>query len=236
VDGSLLGHGRDASGQYYRRNRYYDPSAGRFTQEDPIGLAGGINLYGFADGDPVTYVDPYGLFKCPGAPGCPKVSESGLDVIIARLGSIEIRSGGTRSWRNNNPGNLRPGAFTSRHGAIGQTNNGVTGSFAVFNDVETGERARGILITSGDYSTLSVMGMIAKYAPASDGNNVEAYQAYVRGQTGLSNERMGELSSGQLQSVLKAMRTHEGFREGTVTRRSTGACAREDACTPPPPE
>jgi RHS repeat-associated protein len=36
------------------RNRYYDPKTGRFTQEDPIGLAGGPNLYGFAAGDPVT--------------------------------------------------------------------------------------------------------------------------------------------------------------------------------------
>jgi hypothetical protein len=54
---------RDASGQMYRRNRYYDPQTGQFTQPDPIGLAGGLNAYGFADGDPVSYADPYGL--CP---------------------------------------------------------------------------------------------------------------------------------------------------------------------------
>ena len=35
----------------------------RFTQEDPIGLAGGLNLYGFASGDPVNFSDPFGL--CP---------------------------------------------------------------------------------------------------------------------------------------------------------------------------
>jgi RHS repeat-associated protein len=63
--GSLVRHGRDAGGQYYRRNRYYDAGTGRFTQEDPIGLAGGINLYGYANGDPVTYADPYGLSACP---------------------------------------------------------------------------------------------------------------------------------------------------------------------------
>jgi len=36
------------------------------TQEDPIGLAGGLNLYGFAGGDPINFSDPFGL--CPG--GC----------------------------------------------------------------------------------------------------------------------------------------------------------------------
>jgi hypothetical protein len=44
------------------RNRYYDPQTGRFTQQDPIGLAGGMNLYGFAEGDPINFSDPYGLF------------------------------------------------------------------------------------------------------------------------------------------------------------------------------
>jgi RHS repeat-associated protein len=59
--GSLIYGQRDFSGLHYRRNRFYDAEQGRFTQEDPIGMAGGINLYGFANGDPVTYSDPYGL-------------------------------------------------------------------------------------------------------------------------------------------------------------------------------
>jgi RHS repeat-associated protein len=60
--GSLVQSSEDASGLMYRRNRYYDPKTGRFTQEDPIGLAGGLNTYGFAGGDPVSYEDPYGLY------------------------------------------------------------------------------------------------------------------------------------------------------------------------------
>ncbi len=59
--GGLLNEMRDASGLMYRRNRYYDPQTGRFTQEDPIGIAGGLNVYGYAAGDPVSYSDPYGL-------------------------------------------------------------------------------------------------------------------------------------------------------------------------------
>ena len=59
--GGLVDGMRDATGQMYMRNRYYDPATGQFTQMDPIGLAGGLNAYGFAAGDPVTYSDPYGL-------------------------------------------------------------------------------------------------------------------------------------------------------------------------------
>ena len=66
--GGLLMDQQDATGLLYRRNRYYDPMSGRFTQEDPIGLAGGLNVYGFAGGDPVNFADPFGL--CPGLPKC----------------------------------------------------------------------------------------------------------------------------------------------------------------------
>jgi RHS repeat-associated protein len=61
--GSLVRGRRDASGLTYLRNRYYDPATGQFTQLDPIGLAGGLNLYGFAGGDPINFSDPFGL--CP---------------------------------------------------------------------------------------------------------------------------------------------------------------------------
>ena len=66
--GGLVDGMRDATGQMYMRNRYYDPATGQFTQMYPIGLAGGLNAYGFAAGDPVSYADPYGL--CPPIKDC----------------------------------------------------------------------------------------------------------------------------------------------------------------------
>jgi RHS repeat-associated protein len=59
--GTLLERKLDKSGLEYKRNRYYDPANGRFSQEDPIGVSGGLNLYGFAEGDPVNFADPFGL-------------------------------------------------------------------------------------------------------------------------------------------------------------------------------
>jgi RHS repeat-associated protein len=45
------------------RNRAYDQATGRWTQEDPVGVAGGINLYEFNGNNPVMFTDPFGL--CP---------------------------------------------------------------------------------------------------------------------------------------------------------------------------
>ena len=57
--GTMIEGKRDGVGLEYKRNRYYDPQAGRFTQGDPIGVAGGLNAYGFAGGDPVNFPDPF---------------------------------------------------------------------------------------------------------------------------------------------------------------------------------
>jgi RHS repeat-associated protein len=48
-------------GLYYYRARYYDPRIGRFLNEDPIGLAGGINFYRYVAANPANLTDPTGL-------------------------------------------------------------------------------------------------------------------------------------------------------------------------------
>jgi len=48
------------TGLHYNLFRYYDPDCGRFTQQDPIGLAGGINLYQYAP-NALGWADPWGL-------------------------------------------------------------------------------------------------------------------------------------------------------------------------------
>ena len=41
-------------------HRYYDPGTGKSINRDPIGYAGGANLYGFCGGNPVNNADPSG--------------------------------------------------------------------------------------------------------------------------------------------------------------------------------
>ncbi|WP_431096854.1 Ig-like domain repeat protein [Polaromonas aquatica] len=49
------------SGLFQNWNREYNPRIGRYMQSDPIGLAGGINTFSYAGGDPLSNVDPEGL-------------------------------------------------------------------------------------------------------------------------------------------------------------------------------
>ena len=49
------------TGWHYNWHRFYDPETGRYLTPDPIGLRGGDNAYGYAGGDPLGAVDPWGL-------------------------------------------------------------------------------------------------------------------------------------------------------------------------------
>ncbi|MBU1043189.1 MAG: RHS repeat-associated core domain-containing protein [Candidatus Omnitrophica bacterium] len=53
------------TGLYFYRARWYDADNGRFISRDPIGIAGGINLYGYVEGNPVRWIDPVGLLRLP---------------------------------------------------------------------------------------------------------------------------------------------------------------------------
>ena len=50
----------EESGLHYNRFRYYDPACGRFINQDPIGLLGGVNNYLYVP-NPTGWVDPLGL-------------------------------------------------------------------------------------------------------------------------------------------------------------------------------
>ncbi|GAB2175293.1 RHS repeat-associated core domain-containing protein [Dongia sp. agr-C8] len=84
----FTGRQNDGTGLYYYRARYYNPTWGRFINEDPIGLAGGISLYGYVSGNPINNVDPFG--ECPPCLAVVVVAEGGAEAgaIAAAIGEV----------------------------------------------------------------------------------------------------------------------------------------------------
>ena len=46
---------------YHMKARYYRADLARFISMDPLGIAGGVNLYAYANGDPIRFLDALGL-------------------------------------------------------------------------------------------------------------------------------------------------------------------------------
>ncbi len=143
-----------------------------------------------------------------------RATESSKDVIYEHSdGTKYRRTGGSRAWRNSNPGNIRYSQFARRMGAIGRA-----GGFAVFPDEETGMRAIGALLRSDSYNKLTVAGAISKYAPPSE-NNTSAYHRQIERMTGLSiNKKISDLSDAEMTRVVSAIRTIEGWTPGRVVK------------------
>jgi RHS repeat-associated protein len=52
------------TGEYYNGFRDYQPLAGRYSEPDPLGIPGGLNLYVYVYNDPLNLMDPLGLLSC----------------------------------------------------------------------------------------------------------------------------------------------------------------------------
>ncbi|SDZ51886.1 RHS repeat domain-containing protein, partial [Pseudomonas salomonii] len=79
------------TGLHFNTFRFYDPDVGRFTTPDPIGLAGGINLYKYAP-NPISWIDPWGLLNLNtnGAQGNFGVYEIRIDGELHKYGKADM--------------------------------------------------------------------------------------------------------------------------------------------------
>lgn len=128
----------------------------------------------------------------------------------------------TRSWRNNNPGNLIIGDFARRNGAIGHAGStpDKKHKFAVFPDYATGRKAQAKRLKEGDmYIDLTLNELPRKYTGVKPGqpDTQEAiiYRKAIKSFSKLDMERtIRSLNDEEYKRLLDAMKRHEGFREG----------------------
>ena len=124
------------------------------------------------------------------------IAEKFINAIIKHEGWLpaneERKFNGSRSFRNNNPGNLRSSPFE----------NGKDGGYSTFTNVDIGRKAlvwdlkkKSIGETSTGLSGESTLAdLIRVYAPVSDGNKTDAYIQAVMTATGLRHDKkIGEI-------------------------------------------
>jgi hypothetical protein len=115
-----------------------------------------------------------------------------------------------RTWRNNNPGNLRPGTVSRRNGQIG-----VAGRFAVFPDYEAGHAAHVDLLINV-YGIRDLAGLIKTYAPSSE-NDSKKYLRYLRKHTAVQdNRKIQDFTKPEFEKLWRAMEKYEGQKTGKI--------------------
>jgi hypothetical protein len=120
-------------------------------------------------------------------------------------------SGGSRTWRNNNPGNLVSASVSKRNGEIGKA-----GGFAIFPDYNAGHTAL-LDLLKNTYGEFSLSELIKKYAPNHE-NNTKRYLKFLRSKTGVKGDkRVKDFNQSEFESLWKAIEQMEGWKTGTIT-------------------
>lgn len=120
-----------------------------------------------------------------------------------------LREGGSRAWRNFNPGNIKKGDFAILAGAIGDD-----GTFGIFPDLKTGLAAITALLVTKSFRDLTLEAAVFRYAPPSE-NESHAYVAFVEEKSGVGRaDVIGKLPAGRLLAIAEAIKTIEGWKAG----------------------
>lgn len=120
-----------------------------------------------------------------------------------------LRVGGSRSWRNFNPGNIRKGNFSTSNGSIGDD-----GSFAIFPDKRTGQKAIEVLMRGRSYGPLTIEAAINRYAPPSE-NDTGSYVNFVVQHTNLNRgDILDDLKIADIRKIVSAIEKVEGWAPG----------------------
>lgn len=131
-----------------------------------------------------------------------------------------VREGGSRSWRNNNPGNIIAGDYADSMGAIGRDKMSAGHVMAIFPTEEMGRIAKEQLIFRGaNYKNLKLSDAISRYAPEfnSSGQRINDTPQYIKNvlaAVGGSEKAMKDYTPSEQKAIIAAMKSTEDWSPG----------------------
>lgn len=131
-----------------------------------------------------------------------------------------VREGGSRSWRNNNPGNIIWGDYARSKGAIGHDTNAAGHVMAIFPTKEMGSAAKDQLLFEGvNYRDKKLSEAIKRYAPKYDKNgkqinNTEQYIKNVLSSVNGQDKKMKDYSLSEQKAILAMVEKTEDWKAG----------------------
>jgi hypothetical protein len=142
-------------------------------------------------------------------------ASKGREVIIGN----EKRTGGSISWRTNNPGNVQYGSKARSFGAIGSIKASDGEPVAIMPTLDHGWRMQIALWRTPKYNNGTINQGCRTWAKAvGDYKGIHPYTIALADAAGVSvHTKVSELSDAQLKNIVKRQAKLEGFKVGTVT-------------------
>ena len=154
-------------------------------------------------------------------------------VVSSRPGAIKVETidgmiqerVGAANWRMNNPGNLRPTAWSEKlPGVVGKGSAGSSGEFLVFDTKLSGDAGKRELLFGQDtmYKNMNIAEAISRYAPPNE-NNTQAYIRAITEATQLNpGTRLQDFTQSQQAVMLSTIERLEGFKPGKIISAASG--------------
>jgi len=181
----------DANGLLNMRARYYSPYLMRFLNSDPIGFSGGSNWFAYADGNPISNNDPFGLWSWNQTWG-----------VVKALGGIaEVAVG------------VSIGAATSWTGV-----GAVAGGAVALHGIDTIQAGFRQAITGNEVDSLTSQAIQSTGVSRSTSNLVDAGLGLASGVGGIANgaSRIPQmLNTGRAAGVTNPLRTAYYYEKGS---------------------